>query len=145
MRATSFQAGLTIWGKRVTIDIDEVQMAITVPGIRVGVLKSAMETYPESVEHITSVDYLRSGDIDMSKARVGFYVDAPSKNEAVGCAPPLTKRGDIVVVFATARTPFILRPRDLLSFELVCDCYLQGFMHGEAPEEVKEFEDFVIV
>jgi hypothetical protein len=145
MKATQFKAGISNLNRRIAVVIDEVANTIVVPAIRVGLVKSDTLPFPNYIGRSIAVGYVRSGALDMSVDRECVYVDTPSQKGVVGCAPSVTKEGDIVVVFATARTPFILRQNTPSSFELVCDCYLQGFMHGEAFSGGREFEDVVIV
>ncbi|CZR69172.1 related to heterokaryon incompatibility protein het-6 [Phialocephala subalpina] len=64
-----------------------------------------------------------------------------------GIGPLIVEEGDVICVLLGGRTPFILRPVGD-DYSLVGECYVHGFMHGEAIEMMergeRELENFVI-
>jgi hypothetical protein len=66
-------------------------------------------------------------------------------NHFVGLGPADTQIGDEVHVLVGGKTPFLLRPRDKQDkapepkYEILGDCYVQGWMDGDA-EEMASFE-----
>jgi hypothetical protein len=56
-----------------------------------------------------------------------------------GIGPLIVKDGDFVCVLLGGRTPFILRPVGD-DYNLVGECYVHGFMHGEAIEQMENGE-----
>lgn len=53
----------------------------------------------------------------------------------MGIAPEDVQAGDLIVVLIGVRTPFVLRPSGVAgeeSYRVVGDCYVDGFMEGEA-------------
>ncbi|KAK3379158.1 heterokaryon incompatibility protein-domain-containing protein [Lasiosphaeria ovina] len=50
----------------------------------------------------------------------------------MGIGPPEAQAGDVVCVFLGGETPFVLRPGKGGRYKLVRQCYLHGFMMGEA-------------
>jgi hypothetical protein len=42
--------------------------------------------------------------------------------------------GDVVFVAMGAETPYLLRPRGSGKYQLIGDCYVHGFMDGQAVE-----------
>jgi hypothetical protein len=64
-----------------------------------------------------------------------------------GIGPLIIKEGDVVCVLLGGRTPFILR-RVGDDYSLVGECYVHGFMHGEAIDMMergeRELENFCI-
>ncbi|KAI1079009.1 heterokaryon incompatibility protein-domain-containing protein [Whalleya microplaca] len=49
--------------------------------------------------------------------------------------PKRARDGDIVCLFDGGRVPYVLRPCNNGYFELVGECYLHGFMHGEGKAD----------
>jgi hypothetical protein len=144
--ATRFRPAFPLLGP-LNIKIDERAMCITMLGFRVGIVAAtysrlAVDKLPEAFD----VDYVRDTSIDMSLDRVGIRVSDPSSRSMAGRASPRVKIGDIVVTFATALTPFILRQYEDMSFRLICDCYLPGAMvvGGEQAPKLGKVERFTI-
>ncbi|KAK0721971.1 heterokaryon incompatibility protein-domain-containing protein [Lasiosphaeria miniovina] len=50
----------------------------------------------------------------------------------MGIGPPEAQAGDVVCVFLGGETPFVLRPGNGGRYKLLRQCYLHGFMMGEA-------------
>jgi hypothetical protein len=57
-----------------------------------------------------------------------------SEKGYMGIGPDDIKSGDVVVILFGVRTPFILRPNPLQDglYQVIGDCYVDGFMSGEA-------------
>jgi len=56
-----------------------------------------------------------------------------TKKGYCGIGPPNMRTGDLCVVLCGADVPFIIRPSDSsLKYTLVGECYIHGFMYGEA-------------
>lgn len=70
-----------------------------------------------------------------------FFV---SSAERYGWAVDGTKVGDVVVVFYGCPYPFLLRESSDESYRIIGDCYIHGFMDGEAMEGAFEEKEFVI-
>jgi hypothetical protein len=72
-----------------------------------------------------------------------------TKQSYMGLSYPSIEVGDEVWVLNGARVPFILRPRlhdsGAYSYTFVGDCYLDGFMHGEAIDNPRHSECDVIL
>jgi hypothetical protein len=70
-----------------------------------------------------------------------------TSDQVVGVASWSVQAGDKVVVLLGSSVPFILR-RSGSSYRLISDCYLSGFMDGEAIQMLRdgvlEAEDFEI-
>lgn len=62
----------------------------------------------------------------------------------VGLAPVLARVGDVVVVFAGAAVPHVLRPRGGGQFEFIGDAYCDGVMDGEVWNG-ERLETFLLV
>ena len=60
-----------------------------------------------------------------------------------GLCPAPARRDDVVVILYGGAVPFLLRPTDSPSFyTFVGECYLEGFMKGEAfASEGHAFEE----
>ena len=63
---------------------------------------------------------------------------------AMGLCPQMARRKDLVVFLHGARTPYIIRPRRNGKFRFVGECYLHGFMYGNAMnrDEARVVVDF---
>lgn len=61
-----------------------------------------------------------------------------TEGDKVGLCPAGAKEGDIIVILYGGNVPYLLRPANNDTaedrFYLVGECYLDGFMHGEAME-----------
>ena len=74
-----------------------------------------------------------------------------TRNGRLGQCQPGSKVGDVVCVFFSAPTPFVIRPRpkddsdEMITFEFVGECYIHGVMDGEALGMGLEEEMFVLV
>ena len=55
----------------------------------------------------------------------------------VGLGPVATRVGDLVVVFAGAGIPHVIRPRGRDRFEFLGDAYCDGPMDGEVWDEAR--------
>ncbi|GME52847.1 hypothetical protein BP6252_11115 [Neofusicoccum parvum] len=62
----------------------------------------------------------------------------------IGLAPDDTKIGDVVFVLEGANVPFVLRTDMSQRLRLVGECYVQGFMKGEAWQHHSDAEELVI-
>ncbi|KAJ3521508.1 hypothetical protein NM208_g13259 [Fusarium decemcellulare] len=58
-----------------------------------------------------------------------------TKKGYIGWVPDITRRGDFIFVFPGAKVPFVLRPSENGSFKLIGECYLHGWMYGEAIKQ----------
>jgi hypothetical protein len=56
-----------------------------------------------------------------------------SAEKYIGLGPEVLAKGDLVCVIIGAKTPFLLRPRGD-TYQVVGECYLYGFMEGQAIE-----------
>jgi hypothetical protein len=45
---------------------------------------------------------------------------------------PNSRNGDLICLLYGGEVPYILRPRSLGGYNLVGECYIDGFMHGKA-------------
>lgn len=66
-----------------------------------------------------------------------------TEGDKVGLCPAVAKEGDIIVILYGGNVPYLLRPADGNDsseerFYLVGECYLDGFMHGEAMELLRD-------
>jgi hypothetical protein len=50
----------------------------------------------------------------------------------IGLCPSGTRQGDIVAILHGGRVPYILRAKNESEFYFIGECFLQGFMNGEA-------------
>ena len=149
MRAARYTSPLPIPGTS-NIRIDVTSMTLTITGFRIGIV---VDTNPRHQEDETRlpreffVNHVRSGSIDLYLDRVIIDVNIPGVGVRQAFAPLLTQVGDIVVIFATARTPFILRNVGSTSFRLICDCYLPSAMVGrdEQPPKAAKIEKFTVM
>jgi hypothetical protein len=53
-------------------------------------------------------------------------------NNELGLGPDTTQPGDIIAVLLGGRGAFVLRPSSNAHFEMVGECYVHGYMSGEA-------------
>jgi hypothetical protein len=79
----------------------------------------------------------RALDFEMAMARVrGGRCLFKTERLHLGNGPYHIQGGDQVWVIFNARMPFVLRPTgNANEFNLVGDCYMQGFMHGEMLDD----------
>jgi hypothetical protein len=79
----------------------------------------------------------RALDFEMAMARVrGGRCLFKTERLHLGSGPYHIQGGDQVWVIFNARMPFVLRPTgNANEFNLVGDCYMQGFMHGEMLDD----------
>ena len=148
MRSAHFVFAFPVLGKT-KIQIDESARTITLPGFRVGVVVSSEGRAPDmrQLRPEFYVNYVREGKIDMIMDRSVVFVDMPGKGVKCAYAPPVVEEGDIVVTFAGAQTPFILRVAGPSSFILVCDCWLEpamAYRGGDLPK-IGKVERFTLV
>ena len=54
--------------------------------------------------------------------------------------PKVMEKGDVVCVLFGGKMPFVLRPWNDGKFLLVGECYVHGFMQGEALELLERGE-----
>ena len=77
------------------------------------------------------------------RSRTFFY----SGNGTIGLPAWTVQPDDVVVVLFGSRVPFVLR-RVERSYRLVSDCFISGYMDGEAMQLMKDgkldVEDFEI-
>ncbi|KAK3395680.1 heterokaryon incompatibility protein-domain-containing protein [Sordaria brevicollis] len=57
-----------------------------------------------------------------------------TEGDRAGLCPAGTREGDMIVILYGGNVPYLLRPAEDKRFHLVGECYLDGFMHGEAME-----------
>lgn len=62
----------------------------------------------------------------------------------VGMAPRAARKGDLICVVLGYSVPAVLRRRDDSTFEFVGECYMQGFMEGQALQDNHQIETFDI-
>jgi hypothetical protein len=60
----------------------------------------------------------------------------------MGICPPMARPGDIIVVLYGGNVPFVLREESdpgscegAVGYEFISECYLEGFMDGQAIED----------
>ena len=59
-----------------------------------------------------------------------------TKKKSMGIGPQAMQSGDIICILFGGHTPFVLRPRpDSEHCVLIGECYIHGWMHGEAIEK----------
>jgi hypothetical protein len=63
----------------------------------------------------------------------------------MGVFPAVCRVGDLVVVLATGRVPYVLRPIEGDRYTFVGECYVHGIMDGEAMVDGQDLEKFVLV
>jgi hypothetical protein len=70
-----------------------------------------------------------------------------TNNKLVGLAPAETKRGDHVCVLFGCSVPVVLRRRNEKSpsYELIGECFVDGFMDGKALESGTKSSQFMLV
>lgn len=65
-----------------------------------------------------------------------------TEGDKFGLCPAVAKEGDIIAVLYGGNVPYLLRPAnsntDVGRFYLVGECYLDGYMHGEAMELLQD-------
>jgi len=62
----------------------------------------------------------------------------------VGMAPREARKGDLVCVLLGYSVPAVLRRQDGGTFELIGECYMQGFMEGQVLQDDHHIETFDI-
>jgi hypothetical protein len=70
-----------------------------------------------------------------------------TRKRLLGLAPASAQVGDVLCVFLSGSTPFLLRPNEEghSSYRLVGECYVHGMMHGKAlKQEGLEVEEFIL-
>lgn len=63
----------------------------------------------------------------------------------VGMAPRYAKKGDLICVLLGCHVPIALRRVSGTTFEVVGECYMQGFMKGQALQDDHQLETFDLV
>lgn len=65
----------------------------------------------------------------------------------MGLCPSLVRRGDLVVILHGGSTPYVIRRIKNGRYQFIGECYVHGFMYGEAmeKEEAMEIQDFELV
>jgi hypothetical protein len=56
----------------------------------------------------------------------------------MGLGPPLAESGDIVCVLLGAPVPFVLREYAQGKYFLIGECYMDGFMDGQALDRIAD-------
>ena len=79
------------------------------------------------------------GDKGREKYALGrsFFI---TKKGYMGLAPPDARPGDAVAVLFGSKVPFVLRPRESGTFELIGETHVQGLMDGQAVEMLQAGE-----
>jgi len=97
------------------------------------------DKYKEAISNIwQGGSYTRSqDDIYLRIYLGGWYIPMMTFKGYVGMGPRATQPGDIVCVVLGCQRPLVLRPAtgeptESPSYVIVGQCYLSGFMHGEA-------------
>ncbi|KAL9127020.1 MAG: hypothetical protein Q9175_007817 [Cornicularia normoerica] len=82
------------------------------------------------IEHRDLIEYRSYVDEVNRNARGRAYFMA--RNGYIGLGPSSIKPGDQACVILGCPSPLILRPTDTTSYNVVGECYIDGFMEGEA-------------
>jgi hypothetical protein len=62
-----------------------------------------------------------------------------------GLVPDATRKGDLVFLLLGCSDPMVLRLKETNRHQVIGGCYLQGFMQGEAKEELDRERGMVIL
>lgn len=84
------------------------------------------------------------GDHQLFQASFEFFSPGrrfyTTKNGSMGLGPSAMRGGDIICVLFGGTVPYILRPIAGGEYSFVGDCYIDGFMNGEAIQKLEAAE-----
>jgi hypothetical protein len=132
---------------RPSIAVDQLNRQVTIKGVQVGRVVKTYAVGVEGVDTAVHVSYLRSGDLDVSADRTAFELFDDIQNYIKGYEPVDIEAGDVVVVFAGARTPFILRAAGPGLYVIVGDAFVPELVDGTVFTSASKdgLKDFVLV
>ena len=82
----------------------------------------------------------------MMAPRSNLRAPCSTTNGYFGFVHPNARPGDEIFAFLGAPVPFVLRKANATEYTIVGECYLHGFMSGEAMTDSKiELQDLTIV
>jgi hypothetical protein len=62
----------------------------------------------------------------------------------LGIFPASSRSGDSIVLLSGGKTPYVIRKKTNNRWRFVGECYIHGYMKGEAWDEQKELENFIL-
>lgn len=94
----------------------------------------------EPVDSIHEASFLRRFRDTTMKMKRRLMV---SESGRLGMVSVAARKGDVICILFGCSVPTLLRPRSADSYEFVGECYLDGFMNGEALGGIKRKIDHV--